>query len=509
MRYVIGCDVGSQTMKVVLWSEEGQILGTDTAPYPIDYPQPAWAEQDTSHWWQAMTAVIPHLYQRLGVSPGDIVAIGIDGTVDGFVPVAESGETLSPHFMWMDRRAVEECNAIAAQIDPKRLFQTTGLNLDASHTAAKMLWLKNHRPEIYERSWKFMCSATYAVYLLTGECVVDYSNASSTMVFDVHTRQWSPELLDLMGISADLLPEVRRATDVVGTLRPEAAEALGLSVDTQVVVGCGDEHASCVGAGVIEPGVVADIIGTAEPVCVPAHGPAFDDSQLVETHCHAHPDRWLLENPGFVSGGNYRWFRDNFYPTPKGAEPTSYEVLNQEAAVVPPGSEGLLFLPSMMGAMAPEWNSKARGVFYGLTLAHTRGHMVRAMLEGSVFALRSIVESMQRAGIETKAIRAVAGGAQSTLLRQIRADVTGIPVASLSTAETTVVGAALLAAVGAGVYSDLQEAADRTTRVVEVNEPHAANRAVYDQAYANFLQVYESLKDCYEECTLPVQESGS
>jgi xylulokinase len=503
MRYVIGCDVGSQALKVVLWREDGQILGTDTAQYPIVYPQPAWAEQDSSHWWRAMVEVIPRLYQRLGVSPNNIVAIGIDGTVDGFVPVAENGEALTSHFLWMDRRAVEECDGIAALIEPQRLFQVTGLNLDASHTAAKMLWLRNHRPEIYKRSWKLMPSATFAVYMLTGKCVVDYSNASSTMLFDVHTRQWSSELLELMEISAELLPEVRKATDVAGPLTAEAAEALGLPTDTLVVVGCGDEHASCVGAGVIEPGIVADILGTAEPVCIPAHGPVFDGSQLVETHCHAHPERWLLENPGFVSGGNYRWFRDNFYASDKGAAPVSYEVLNQEADTISPGSEGVIFLPSMMGAMAPEWNSKARGVFYGLTLAHTRGHMVRALLEGCVYALRSIIESMQRAGCETREIRAVGGGAQSRLLRQIRADVTGIPVASLSTAETTVVGAALLAAVGAGVCSSLQEAADLTTHVVEVNEPNPANRAVYDQAYGNFLHVYESLKESYEKCLLP------
>lgn len=501
MRYVIGCDVGSQALKAVLWSEEGHILGTDTVQYPIVYPRPAWAEQDSSEWWRAMVEVIPGLYQRLGVSPDDIVAIGIDGTVDGFVPVAENGQALAPHFLWMDRRAVEECDHIAALIEPPRLFRVTGLNLDASHTAAKMLWLRNHRPEIYNRSWKFMPSATFVVYRLTGKCVVDYSNASSTMLFDVHTQQWSATLLEALEIAPDLLPEVRKATDVVGPLTYEAAEALGLSTDTLVVVGCGDEHASCVGAGVIEPGVVADILGTAEPVCASAYEPVFDDSQLVETHCHAHPERWLLENPGFVSGGNYRWFRDNFYAGIGGAaEAVSYETLNREAEAVPPGCEGLVFLPCMMGAMAPEWNSKARGVFYGLTLMHQRGHLARAILEGSAYALRSIIESMQRTGCTIQEIRAVGGGAQSRLQRQVRADVTGLPVASLSTVETAAVGAALLAAVGVGLCASLQEAAKRTTHVVEVNEPVAANHAIYDQTYQNSLFVYESLKECFEKC---------
>ncbi len=501
MRYAIGCDVGSQALKALLWREDGQILGIESVEYPIVYPQPAWAEQDASHWWRAMQQAIPAVCRKAGVSLHDVAAIGVDGTVDGFVPVGEDGEPLAPHFLWMDRRAVRECQGIERWISPQHLFQVTGLNLDASHTAAKMLWLRNHLPDVYGRSWKFMPPATFAVHRLTGQCVVDYSNASSTMIFDVRTREWSAELLRGTGIDGGLLPGVRPATDVGGTLTPQAAQVLGLSTDALVVVGCGDEHASCVGAGVMEPGVVCDIIGTAEPVCVPTLRPAFDESQLVETHCHAHPDRWLLENPGFVSGGNYRWFRDNFYSRPAPAGRVSYEVLNSEAAAIAPGCEGLIFLPCTMGAMAPEWDNNARGVFYGLTLAHTRGHMVRAILEGSAFALRSILESMRTAGCEVREIRAVGGGARSHLLRQIRADVTGIPVASLSTVETTVLGAALVAAVGTGICPSLQEAADRTTHVVQLNEPLAANWSVYDQAYGNFLFLYRSLKPCFERGT--------
>jgi len=498
MRCVVGCDVGTQGLKAVLWSEEGKILGVETEEYPISYPRPAWAEQDVAHWGQALAAAVTRLRAQAGVKAQDVVAIGIDGTVDGFVPVGRGGEVLAPYILWMDRRAVQECDEIASAVDPTRLFHLTGLNLDASHTAAKILWLREHRSQAFAEAWKLMPSTTYVVYTLTGQVAVDYSNASSTMLFDVARREWSTELLERLEVPRGMLPEVRPATDVVGTLTSEAAEGLGLSPDTLVVVGCGDEHASCVGAGVMEPGVVADILGTAEPVCISAREPAFDETQLVETHCHAHPDRWLLENPGWVSGGNYRWFRDHFY-----GPDTSYEVLNQEAEGVAPGCEGLLFLPCMMGAMAPEWNNKARGVFYGLTLAHGREHMARAILEGSAYALRSVVESMEAAGCEIEQIRAVGGGARSRLFRQIRADVTGFPVALLSTVETAALGAALLAAVGAGVCPTLQEAADRTTRVVEVNEPNPANKAAYDRAYRNFLSVYESLRDCFEECEWP------
>ncbi|MGC8837079.1 MAG: xylulokinase [Anaerolineae bacterium] len=496
MRYVIGCDVGTQGLKVLLWREDGSILGVETEEFPVLYPRPAWAEQEVEHWWRAMTRAVPRLCAGAGVGPEEVVAIGVDGTVDGFVPVGRRGEPLAPYILWMDRRAVSECEEMEDRFSSEALFRLTGLNVDASHTAPKILWTRANLPEVYTRAWKLMPSTTYVVYLLTGEVAVDYSQASSTLLFDVTQRHWARPLLTDLGIDPALLPEVQPATSVVGRLTREAARALGLRRETLVVVGCGDEHASCVGAGVMEPGVVADIIGTAEPVCVSAVGPAFDSSRLVETHCHAHPDRWLLENPGFVSGGNYRWFRDHFY-TPE----ASYEVLNREAEGVPPGSEGVIFLPCMMGAMAPEWNNKARGVFYGLTLAHGRGHLARAILEGAAYALRSIVESMQRAGCETVEIRAVGGGARSQLARQIRADVTGIPVVTVSTVETAALGAALLAAVGSGLGGTLEEVAGRTVRVVERVEPTPGNRAVYDQAYRSFLYLYESLRGCFEFCT--------
>jgi xylulokinase len=489
MRHVIGCDIGSQALKVVLWREDGHILGYESVAYPILYPHPTWAEQHVHHWWTALRQAVPRLYQRRNVSPRDIAAIGIDGTVDGVVPVAADGTPLGAHILWMDRRAVQECEAIRQRIDPGELFHITGLNVDTTHSAAKMLWLRNHQPDIFKRTWKLMASTTYVVYLLTGKCLIDYSQASSTMLFDVFKHVWSSTLLQAIGLDANLLPEIVPTTHIAGGLTAQAARALGLDENTLVIAGSGDEHACCVGAGAMEPGIVVDILGTAEPVCTAAHAPLFDETRLVETHCHAHPERWLLENPGFVSGGNYRWLRDSIY-----ANDTSYEQMNHEAAQAPAGSDGLIFLPFMMGAMAPAWNDKARAVFYGLTLTHTRAHLTRSVLEGAAYALRSIVERMQ----DVRGIRVVGGGAQSNLIRQLRADVLGLPVATLSTGETTVVGAALLGAFGAGIHTDLQAAADLTTHITTINEPDAANHAAYDLGYGHFLRLYESLKPTFE-----------
>jgi len=276
------------------------------------------------------------------------------------------------------------------------------------------------------------------------------------------------------------------------------AQDTGLGPSTIVAVGCGDEMAATLGAGVFEPGEVCDVVGTAEPVCAASSEPREDPTMLVECHPHADPDAWLLENPGFVSGGNLRWWRDQFAPIERGAEAEglgdAYDLLSREAERVPPGAEGLVFLPCMQGAMAPEWNGAARGVFYGLTLAHSRAHMTRAILEGSAFALRDIVEAMENAGLDVRRLTIVGGGAKGPLWRQIKADVTGLPVRVPTSVETTATGAAILAAVGAGLHGSVADAVRAFVSYrPEQHEPIGSNRSAYDDAYRRYRQVYRAL----------------
>jgi xylulokinase len=280
---------------------------------------------------------------------------------------------------------------------------------------------------------------------------------------------------------------------MLGKLRPNMAEQLGLKVETSIMVGCGDEHAACLGSGVARPGIVGDIAGTAEPVCAASKDALFDETRLVETHCHADADLWLLENPGFVSGGNLRWFRDQF------AKSEKYAALDVEAAQVAPGSEGLTFLPSLMGAMAPTWNESARGTYAGFTLAHTRGHFFRALLEGSAYAVRDITTQMQVAGIELRELRIVGGGAKSPLWNQIKADVTGLQVNVPEITETTALGAAFLALVGIGAYTSLTEASDDIVKIREHTEPDAVTAALYTEAYERYRQTYFALLPVFED----------
>jgi len=503
MSYVIGCDVGSQSLKALLLSEKGQICGETSASYSIEYPHPTWAEQSAGAWVKALCEAVKEVVARSGVEREAVRGLGLATQVDGVVAVNARGEPIYPAIIWMDRRAVEQCAAAGEHIDPNWLFGLTGLNLDASHVAPKIRWLYDQEPEVAQQTSRFLLPGSYMGYALTGEVGVDYSNASSTLLMDVSRRQWAPELFELFGVPFESMAPILPSTSVLGRLLPDLAEELGLTAQTQVVLGSGDEHAACLGAGVTSPGLVCDIGGTAEPVCAASYQPAFDPSGLVETHCHAHPDLWLLENPGFVSGANYRWFRDQFaseeVASAREAGRSAYDALNELAATVPPGSEGVIFLPCLMGAMAPTWNAAARGTFFGFTLAHTRAHFVRAILEGSAYAVRDITDRMLQIGLNLRQILAVGGGARSPLWRQIKADVTGLPVALPATTETTALGAALLAQVGTGVCSSLEEAASQAVHIVEVRQPEAVSKERYEEAYQLYRSTYNALLPVFDQ----------
>jgi xylulokinase len=493
MDYVIGCDVGSQGTKAILLSTAGEFAGETYEGYPIDYPHPLWAEQPVGRWLDALTVAIRRLLAESGVSPEHVRALSLATQVDGVVPIDSSGRALHPAIIWMDRRAGKQCERVRGHLGEEQIFQLTGLNLDATHVAPKIRWLGDHHPEIYQQAAYFLLPGSFMAYALTNELGVDYSNASSTLLMDVHTKTWSEAMIDAFEIDQSRLAPISAATATLGPLSPTMAEKLGLGTGTLVMVGCGDEHAACLGAGVTQPGIAGDIAGTAEPVCAASAEVAFDVTRLVETHCHADPDLWLLENPGFVSGGNFRWLRDQF------ARGETYAALDAEAALVPPGAEGMTFLPSLMGAMAPTWNEAARGTYAGFTLAHTRGHFVRALLEGSAYAVRDITTQMQSAGIELRELRMVGGGAKSRLWNQIKADVTGLQVNVPEITETTALGAAFLALVGIGAYSTLSEASEHIVKIRECIDPDPRTQSAYTESYERYRQTYFALLPLFED----------
>jgi xylulokinase len=432
-----------------------------------------------------------------------VKGLSFGSQLDGMVVCGSDARPLRPAMIWMDRRAEDQAAAVAGRIAPEAFYRHVGANLDSSHAVFKALWVRDEEPEVWAEARFLFTPGTFVLREIAGSVAVDYSNASSMALLDPRSRSWSPEVLAAVDVPESMLPEVVAATEPISTITAAFADATGLDPSTVVAVGCGDEMAATLGAGVFEPGEVCDVVGTAEPVCAASSEPREDPTMLVECHPHADPDAWLLENPGFVSGGNLRWWRDQFAPIERGAEAEglgdAYDLLSQEAERVPPGSEGLVFLPCMQGAMAPEWNGAARGVFFGLTLAHSRAHMTRAILEGSAFALRDILEAMSNAGLGVRRLTIVGGGAKGPLWRQIKADVTGLPVRIPESVETTATGAAVLAAVAAGVHATVGDAVKAFVAYrPDEHEPDPERAEAYEQSYRRYRDVYAALKPVFD-----------
>ena len=488
--FSIGCDVGSQSLKGVLLDPAGTVVAQAAAPYPIEYPHGGWAQQDSVDWRRALASVVGELRTRAAISASEVGTLGLATQVDGLVAVDGDAEPLAPAIIWLDRPATTQAQALAGAIERDRVRSLTGLNLDASHVAPKILWLRDAHPTIYERAAGLLLPGSALLAWLTGERLIDHANASSTLLYDVTTRGWSPEMLEASGLDAERLGTIASAADVAGTLRPEAAEALGLTGATRVVVGTGDEHGAALGAGGIRPRVVVDITGTAEPVAAAATTPVIDDTGLVETHGHADPRVWLVENPGFVSGGSVSWFTESF-----GGGVTAAHLDAAAAAETTPGAGGVTFLPTLSGATAPRWNERARGVYAGLSLHHGRAHLFRALLEGCTFALRDIVDRLDAMGLAGDEIEVVGGGARSPLWLQMKADVTGRTVRVMASDESTALGAAMLAGVGGGTFAGLDEAVDRLAGVEpRAYEPDPATAAAYEDAYGRYRALFDAVE---------------
>ncbi len=501
--YVIGCDIGSQGTNAALYAAGGELVASAYEGYDVSFPRPGWAEQDPRLWIRALERTIGRLVREAPEGPAAIAGLSFGSQLDGMVVCDRDARPLRPAMIWMDRRAEAQATALSKRMSPAEFYGHVGANLDSSHAVFKALWVRDEEPEVFGQARFLMPPGSFVLGEVTGVLALDPSNASSLALLDPRTRTWSAPVLEATGIDPAMLPKLAPGTQAVGTVTAAFAEATGLPSDTLVAVGCGDEMAATLGAGVYAAGEVCDVVGTAEPVCAASAEPREDPTMLVECHPHADPDAWLLENPGFVSGGNLRWWRDQFAPLERRAEAAgngdAYDLLTREAAEVRPGSEGLVFLPCMQGAMAPEWNGAARGVFAGLTLAHTRAHMTRAVLEGSAYALRDILEAMRNAGLEVRRLTIVGGGAKGPLWRQIKADVTGLPVRVPTSVETTATGAAVLAAVGSGVHASVSDAVSAFVSYdPDEHVPDPARHEGYEDAYRRYRDTYFALKPVFE-----------
>jgi xylulokinase len=497
---VVGVDVGSQGTCAQAIDAAGEAVATSYVPHSLAYPQPGWAEQDPLEWLAAVARALDEV--RRAVAGRPLRAISFGSQLDGLVPADKRGTAVGPAIIWMDRRAGEQCERACGAIEPDRLRELTGCNLDPGHVAAKIAWLSDHRPEQHAAAHRLLLPGSFVAWHASGVLAVDPSNASSSMLLARRDQGWCEEACEAFGVDPDRLAPIRPAHDVLGPVSPWLRNAAQLDPSTLVVLGCGDEMAATLGAGVIEPGTVCDVMGTAEPVCAVTGAPALDPGRVTELHPHATPDGWLLENPGWLSGGAYRWFRDELGSVELSRAAATgadvYELLNDAAASVPAGCDGVLWVPALSGATSPEWNPDARAAWFGLTAAHGRAHMVRALLEGNAFALRDVLDAMRTAGLVPTELVAVGGGARGDLLLQMRADVTGLPVTRPTDVETTARGAAMLAAAGSGLHDDLPSAVEAMASPRrEAVHPDPERQAIYAETHRRYRDLYAALRPLF------------
>ncbi|MDP9481738.1 MAG: xylulokinase [Chloroflexota bacterium] len=494
MSYVLGIDTSTTATKAVLIDPSGAVAGIGAAEYGFDIPRPGWSEQDPGLWWDGTQTAIRSVLERSGLTGEDVVAVGLTGQMHGAVLLDVAGVVLRPAILWNDQRTGDACDEIRRAVGLERLISITGNDALTGFTAPKLVWVRDHEPDIWSRIAHVLLPKDYVRLRLTGEYALDKADGAGTQLFDLAARDWSPEVLHALRIDPAWMPPTFEGPVVTGVVSGTAAAATGLRAGTPVVAGGGDQSANAVGVGAVAPGVVALSLGTSGVVFATTADPLRDPAGQVHAFCHAVPGRWHMMTVMLSAAGSLRWFRDALAPG------EDFGALTEAAGTVPPGSDGLLFLPYLTGERSPHPDPAARGAFVGLTIGHDRRHLTRAVLEGVAFGLRDGLDQMIAAGMPAPAqIRASGGGTASPLWRQILADVLGAEVATVSTTEGAGYGAGVLAAVGAGWFGSVEEAAGSWVRVSPAATPgidadrYAAAHAIYRELYPALAPTFHRL----------------
>jgi xylulokinase len=503
MSVFLGIDVGTSGTKVLAIDETGKILADATETYPCHHPKPLWSEQDPDDWWRATVAAVQAVVGRARLRSGDVKAIGLSGQMHGSVFLDQRDRVIRRALLWNDQRTAAECEEIERRAGGrKKLIKMVANPALTGFTAPKILWLRNHEPRHFDRLRKVLLPKDEIRRRLSGQYATEVSDASGTLLLDVARRNWSRALLSKLDLDADLLPPCHESEEVTGTLTREAANLLGLSADCKVVGGAGDCAAGAVGNGIVSKGTLSTSIGTSGVMFVHSDKVEIDPAGRVHTFCHAVRGKWHIMGVTLSAGGSLQWFRNQLCQTEMQLAAAqridAYELLAKEAEVVAAGSEGLFFLPYLSGERTPHADPDARGCFIGLTLAHTRGHLLRAIMEGVTYSLRDSLEIIRGLGVPVREIRVSGGGSRSPLWRQIQADVFGQKVCTINSEEGAAYGAALLAAVGAGAFKHVPEACAATIRVVKETPTNRAAAKTYRRAYPEYGRLYHSLRDDFK-----------
>jgi xylulokinase len=472
--------------------ESGHVRHACTAPHEaMRMERPLWAEQRPENWWDAARQAIRGVLIQAKVSGKDVRGVGLSGQMHGLVILDEANRVIRPALIWCDQRSQPQVDWINQTAGKEVVLRSTANPVLTGFTLPKLLWVRDHEPRLFERVRRMLLPKDYIRFQLTGEYASDVSDASGTALFDVVHRRWSLELVDKLGLDRGILPRVYESSEVTGAITEEAARETGLAPGTPVVGGGGDQAASAVGNGIVTQGVVSCTLGTSGVVFAHSEQPSYDLAGRVHTFCHAVPGAWHVMGVTQGAGLSLQWFRNQFAP---GA---NYDALTAEAAQAPAGSQGLYWLPYLMGERTPHLDASARGGWIGLTAKHTRADMIRALLEGVSYSQKDCLGIIEQMGVQVKSVRVSGGGARSAFWRQMLADVLGKRVVTLETQEGSAYGAALLALVGTGIYSSAPEVCKAVIREVhsispqpEAEQVYAAGHPVYQSLYPALLAFY-------------------
>lgn len=501
--FLVGCDVGTSGTKSVVMNDEGKVLGSHYIEYPLLTPRPGWAEHNPDWYWDAVADTIKASIIQSKVDPKEIRGVSISALSPACILVDKDLNPLQYGHIWMDRRATSESKWIKERIGDNRVFELSGNPIDPYYATVKLLWEKNNRPDLYRRAFKLQTAADYPAMRLTGRAVTDFSNASLIgIAFDIVNRKWDTGLIEELGLDPELFPDAYACDEVIGSVTREAAERTGLAVDTPVVAGTVDCNAAWIAGGAIESGDASLVMGTAGVLGIVHEQPKFTKDMITIIHTADSKTKYTTLAAIVSCGAVTRYFRDNFGQfeqfAAKNLGVDVYDLLNLEIKDIQPGSDGLIVLPYFMGERTPIWDPLARGVIFGMSLAHGRGHMLRALMEGATYALNHNFQLIRNSGIDIKLPLILGeGGARSDIWRQIVSDVLNVPTVYMKDSKGAPVGNAIAAGVGTGIFKDYSV----VKNWIATSDKHTPDPEIhtrYMQYYEIYRKLYEDIKDNYE-----------
>lgn len=498
--YFLAFDIGTSGVKAGIITQDGCVLATSSREYSSIYPGPQWVEQSVDEIWKAQCDASRELIAKGDIDPKEIAAIGISCQRATFVPVDKNEQPLTNFLGWQDKRSVRQCEMMKEMVGDEQYYRIAGLPIEPTAAVSKILWLKEHEPDIFGRTHKFYSTQNVHLHQLgVQDAPCDLPDASYMGLLDVCNLRWSQQLLDLLEIPADKMPDLVPSCELVGHVSKGAARATGLKEGTPLVTAGGDLQVGGLGLGCAKPGVVALAMGTGAGVIFYLDTPLFDSNKAMGCLAHCVPGSWEMEGICLASGGAHKWFRDILAAGEKEAAArfgiSSFDILNLEAAEVPPGSNGLIVMPSLAGAGSPYWYPKARGVIMGITLGTDKKDLARAMMEGITLELSNIFDAARKAGATISEVRVFGGASKSRVWNQISADIYGVPVYTAAVPDTGLIGASICAGVGVGMFTCAEEGAQAMVKLSERHEPNPANHALYTEIAATYRDAFDALKE--------------